>query len=438
MAQVGLMVEQRGALAMTPALQQAIGFLALSNVDLSARLADLQGRNEALAQMIEAQPAQWLSLMRPVAPPKSAKGAVPAAPMGLGSVDHERLVQRDPGLIAHVADQLPLLVRRTSDRPIAEAFLMALEPSGWLGDSLEQIAAAARVSVDQARDVLRQLQGAEPTGLFARSLAECLQLQARELGLLTPSFQRLLDHLSLLAAGKHEELADLCGCDGDEVQAMARALRKLNPKPGAAYSGQAAPPVPPDLILQRDGDGWLIELNAATTPSLRISAKGAPPEAPPETLREAKMLIQALERRNATILSIASEIILRQDSHLRGLGAVSALTINDLASVTGLHRSTVSRVTAALVMKTPGRTLHLRALLCAAAPQSRQQEDALSVRAVLDRMTAIVAAEDKAKPLSDAAIAKVLLPEGAALARRTVAKYRALAGIPARSARRKA
>jgi RNA polymerase sigma-54 factor len=175
-------------------------------------------------------------------------------------------------------------------------------------------------------------------------------------------------------------------------------------------------------------------LNATTTPSLRITAKGAAPEA----LREAKMLVQALERRNATILMIASEIIHRQDSHLRGMGALSALTINDLASATGLHRSTVSRVTAALVMKTPGRTLRLRALLCAAAPQSRQLEDPLSVQAVLDRMTAIVAAEDKAKPLSDADIAKVLLPEGAALARRTVAKYRGLAGIPARSARRKA
>lgn len=434
MGNVGLTVEQRGSLAMTPALQQAIGFLALSNVDLSARLVDLQARNGTLAQAVEAQPAQWLSLMRPIAPPKSAKGAAPSARMGLGSVDHDRVGQGDSGLMAHVSQQLPLLVRCTSDLPIAEAFLMALEPSGWLGESLEQIADAARVSVDQAREVLRQLQGAEPTGIFARSLAECLLLQARELGLLTPAFQCLLDNLPLLAAGRLEDLADLCGCDGEEVQAMARALRRLNPKPGAAFSGQAPPPMPPDLVLQRDGDGWLVELNATTTPSLRITAKGAAPEA----LREAKMLVQALERRNATILMIASEIIHRQDSHLRGMGALSALTINDLASATGLHRSTVSRVTAALVMKTPGRTLRLRALLCAAAPQSRQLEDPLSVQAVLDRMTAIVAAEDKAKPLSDADIAKVLLPEGAALARRTVAKYRGLAGIPARSARRKA
>lgn len=434
MGQVGLTVEQRGALAMTPALQQAIGFLAMSNVDLSARLADLRGRNAALARTIEERPSQWLSLIRPVSPPGAAKAPSPVSHVELGGVDQDRVAQGDPGLIAHVSRQLPLLLRRTSDLPIAEAFLMSLEPTGWLGESVERIAQRAGVSVERADAVLLQLQAAEPTGLFARSLAECLRLQARETGLATPAFERLLENLPLLAEGKLDDLVTLCGCDLDGVHRMVRALRRLNPKPGAAFSGQAAPALPPDLILQRDGEGWLVELNAATTPSLHIAPDGGPPDA----RREARMLIQALERRNATVLSIAAEIVQRQDAHLRGAGPIAALTINDLAAATGLHRSTVSRVTAALVMKIPGRTLGLRDLLCAAAPQTRQLDDPHSVRAVLDRMKAIVAAEDKSKPLTDAEIATILLPEGAALARRTVAKYRSLAGIPSRSARREA
>ena len=434
MGKVALTVEQRGALAMTPALQQAIGFLALSNVDLSARLADLRRQSDALAQVVEDRPAQWLSLMRSVSAPGAAKGAMPLSQRGLGGSESDRIVQGDPGLVAHVSAQIPLLLRKKSDRPIAEALLMALEPSGWLGESVAQIAEAMGVPIARVEDVLSQVQGAEPTGLFARSLAECLLLQARERGLLTPAFQRLLDHLPMLAAGKLDDLADLCGCDLEALQGMVRALRQLNPKPGAAFCDAPVPALPPDLVLERDGEGWLVTLNAATTPSLHLSADGGPPGA----RREAKTLIQAIERRNATVLSIAAEIVQRQDAHLRGLGAIAVLTINDLAAATGFHRSTVSRVTAALVMKIPRRTLRLRDLMCAAAPQTRHLEDPQSVRAVLDRMKALVAEEDPASPLTDAAIAEILLPEGAALARRTVAKYRSLAGIPARSARRKA
>lgn len=427
-------LKQRGVLAMTPALRQAIGFLALSNTELSARLADLQAQNAALAPSPEAEPEAWLGLMRQISPPFDRRPGPPPDPQGaVGGFDTDRIAEGDPGLIAHVGAQLPLLVRDPADRPVAQAFLQALEPSGWLGADLADIAAEARVPVARAEKVLRQLQAAEPTGLFARSLAECLQLQAEEQGLLTPAFLRMLENLPLLAAGDIDALATACGCDQDAVLTMARALRRMNPKPGAAFSQAPAPARAPDLVLRRDGEGWIVELNAQTAPSLRLTGSGAPPEA----LREARALVQALERRHATVLAIAAEIVARQDAHLRGSGPLAALTINDLAAATGMHRSTVSRVTAALYLKTPKRTLRLRDLMCASAPAARRLEDPLSVDAVLERMRAIVAAENPARPLSDAAIAERLLPEGAALARRTVAKYRGLAGIPPRASRRR-
>ena len=428
-------LKQRGVLAMTPVLRQAIGFLAMSNSDLSARLADLQLENESLVSAPATGSEAWLKLMRQVAPPACRVTRGPAERQaGAGGLDTDRIAAGDHGLIAHVTAQLPLLVRDRADWPLAEVFLRALEPSGWLGVGLDEIAAEAGVAMAHAEAVLSQLQAAEPTGLFARSLAECLRLQAAEQKLLTPSFGRMLEHLPLLATGEIEALAEVCDCAREEVLSMARALRRMNPKPGAAFSQAAAPEHPPDLILRRDGAGWLVELNGQTTPALTV-AQGA---ARPEALREARALVQALERRHAMVLAIASEIVGRQDAFLRGQGPLAALTINDLAAATGLHRSTVSRVTAALHMRTPRRTLCLRDLLCASAPAARRQEDPLSVQSVLERMRQIVAAEDPARPLSDAAIAERLLPEGAALARRTVAKYRGLAGIPPRAARRRA
>jgi RNA polymerase sigma-54 factor len=437
MTELGFGMKQRGALAMTPALRQAIGFLALSNADLSARLADLQA---AVAVIVSAKtvPGAWPALVRHVDPPPgdSARPHRREHPAP-GGLDTDRIAEAAPGLVAHVEAQLPLLVRAAADRPVAEAFLRAVEPSGWLGASLDEVAAEAGCSLVRAEAVLRKLQAAEPAGLFARSLAECLALQAEDRGLASPAFSLLLRNLPLLAAGRMDALEEACGCGAAEMAAMVRALRQMNPKPGAAFEQGAQPiPRPPDLVLRRDGAGWLLELNAETTPLLRLSA-GA--EAAPEALRQARALTQALERRHATVLSIAAELVARQDAHLRDAATPpAAVTINEVAASVGVHRSTVSRVTAALTMALPRRTISLRALISAPAPAARRTEDPPSVQAVLQRMQAIVAAEDPLRPLADAEIARLLLADGAALARRTVVKYRGLAGIPPRGERRRA
>lgn len=429
-------LRQRTTLAMTPELRQAIGFLALSNADLSARLADLSAASAVLQSGGDAEPANWFTLVRQIMPPSPAGHRQPPdLPAGPGGFDAERLPLADAGLVAHVEAQLPFLLRNREDRRIAQSFLLALEPSGWLSASVPDIAAEAGCSADRADAVLRQLQAAEPTGLFARSLAECLALQAEEQGHLTPAFAAMLRNLPMLAAGDTGALAAACGCGVDDVLRMARTLRRLNPKPGAAFSQTPVVGRPPDLILRREGGGWLLELNAQTVPVLRLETGK---EAPPDALREARALIQAVERRHATVLHIATEIVARQDAFLRGHAPLAALTINDLALATGLHRSTVSRVTAALTLSMPGRMVGLRALLCASAPAARRQEEPLSVQAVLERMRLIVASEDPASPFTDDAIAGMLLPEGAALARRTVAKYRRLAGIPPGHVRRSA
>ena len=429
-------LKQRTSLAMTPVLREAIGFMVMSNTELSARLADLAVAGALVKVTSGAEAYNWFSLLRQIRPPTSGRhGQPPEVRSGPGGFDAERLPMADAGLVAHVEAQLALLVRDREDRRIAQSFLFALEPSGWLSVSLEEIAADARCSVSRAEMVLRQLQAAEPTGLFARSLAECLALQAEEQGHLTPAFAALLCNLPLLAAGDTEALAEACACDVGTVLDMARTLRRLNPKPGAAFSEATGVGTPCDLILRRDDGGWLLELNAQTAPALHI-ATGE--DASLHAVREARALIQAVERRHATVLNIATEIIARQDAFLRGNAPLAALTINDLASATGLHRSTVSRVTAAVTMALPNRTLGLRSLLCAPAPAARRQEESLSVQAVLERMRELVAKEDTANPLTDEALAKSLLAEGAALARRTVTKYRRLAGIPSRAARRHA
>lgn len=431
---VQLTLRQAGTMAMTAELRQAIAFLAMDNAALAEHLAGLA--NPHLT--IDRQPshrAAWLELCRVVPP---SRGAPPPGrgDWALTGTDRDQAAAA-PGLIAHVAAQLGLLLRDPRDHAIGRAFLEALEPSGWLAEPPEAVAVRAGCTPARAEAVLTLLQRAEPTGLFARGLADCLRLQAEEQGILTPAFATMLAHLPLVAEGDMDALALACGCDRAGAQAMVRALRGLDPKPGAAFGADAAPLRGPDLTLRPEGDGWLVALNDATLPAvlLRPGAPGA--EAATDALRAARALDHALRRRNETVLRVAAEIVARQTGLLRhGPEGMDALTLADVAQATGLHRSTISRVTAALTVALPRRTLPLRAFLCPRVTTRAGAASGPPRPALMQMLRAIVAEEDPAAPLSDDAIGRILAGRGAMLARRTVAKYRRLAGIPAREDRR--
>lgn len=429
--------QQTRALAMTARLRQAIGLLRLSNRQLSEHLETLAAANPHLALVPAPRltPApNWLDQL--LAPPPLA-GRAPPAPGSTSTASDaaERAVAGPPGLIEHVTAQLGLLVRDPADHPIAEAFVAALEPSGWLGAGVDEIARACRCPVTRAERVLAALQQVEPAGLFARSLAECLRLQAEDQGLFSEDFACLLDNLPLLARGDLAALARRCGCTSERLAEMLRALRAMNPKPGASFSDTPAPIVEPDLIVRREGGKWTVELNRSTLPAIEVREA---PEAPrDELLREAHWLQRAVARRNATTLRIAREVLARQSGFLeRGAQAMLPLTAADIAEATGLHLSTISRVTAGLMVATPRTTLGLRDFFSAARP-ALAGGAAVATARVLHEMRALIAAENRAAPLRDADIARHFEAAGVVLARRTVAKYRAALGIAGAAVRRK-
>ncbi len=431
---------QRRALSMTTRLRQAIGLLRLDNQQLSEHLSQLVASNPHITLTAAPRPVpapNWLDQFLAAPPPATAVMPPAVAPGGgLSSTDAaERATAPPPGLIEHVRAQIGLLVRAPADRPLAEAFLAALEPSGWLGASVEEIARHCRRSAADAERVLAALQQGEPAGLFARSLAECLRLQAQDQGLLSPDFACLLNHLPLLAKGALADLAARCDATPERLDEMLRALRAMNPKPGASFDAAAMPIREPDLIVRRERAVWTVELNRSTLPVITLCEA---PEAPRDPLwREAQWLVGALARRNATTLRIAREMLAHQTGFLeQGEQAMLPLCPADIARATGLHVSTISRVTAGLMVATPGPTLALRAFFSAARPTRNGGSDIATARLLHD-MRALIAAENPAEPLRDADIARHFEAEGVILARRTVAKYRGQLGIASASARRK-
>ncbi|WP_198402417.1 RNA polymerase factor sigma-54 [Rhodobacter sp. CZR27] len=423
---------QRQSLVVTAQLQQAICLLQMPNAELSS--------------FIEAQAEEnpFVELRLPPAPAPSV--ALPRTAAAVGD-DWDRIagLAADPGpsLYVHVGAEIARLGLTPAEAASAGVFLDALEPWGWLGQPLDVLALRAGLSEAEAEALLARLQGIEPRGLFARSLAECLRLQAEDQGLLTPLFSAVLGHLPLLAAADLRGICRACGCGMEELKLVLRQLRGLNPKPGALFDAAPSPQRPPDLVVSRSAEGWRVDLNRSTLPSVVVrddAAEGFARRAAPyvgERLSVARWLARAVEHRNQTTLKVGAEVVRRQKGFLdEGLSKMQPMTLREVADAIGVHESTVSRVTSGLMIATPQGTFPLKSFFTAALA-SREGDTSGSAAAVRHRIQKLVQAESPDDPLSDDAIARIISDEGVTLARRTVAKYREQLNIPSSVQRRR-
>ena len=326
--------------------------------------------------------------------------------------------------------QVPLLVRAVADRHIAESFVAALDANGWLRCSVADVAHDCGCTLARAEAVLDALQQAEPAGLFSRDLAECLRIQARDIGVLDPVFDRLLENLPFLAEGDLAAVAAKIGCDVDQVALMLRSIRRMNPKPGAAFDGDFAPISEPDIIVRHEAGRWTVELNRSTLPVVEVAQANTTSD----DLRDARWLVRAVSRRNATTLRIARALVAHQTAFVvHGVAHLRPLTLAELSAQTELHISTISRVTSGMMVALPRTTLPLRDFFAKAMGAAEGPTTA----AIRQEIARLVAKENPDAPLTDLEIQAVFAKTGVSLARRTVAKYRQSLRIAASTARRR-
>jgi len=355
----------------------------------------------------------------------------------------------EKSLIAHIEDQLPYLLSSQREHFIARYFLEAIEPSGWLGKSLDEIQIETNLDYVDLENVLTKLQGAEPTGLFARNLSECLRLQIIEKGLMCKGLSVLLDNLSLLGKGDLKSLMRKIDCDERKIKDFLVIIRSVDPKPGSVFLSETSNIHKPDLLVRKVGEDWVVDLNRSTLPSININEDYAKKLSPvardnskidgyaSQALSSARWLKRALEQRNITTLKITAEIIKRQKHFLeKGLDFLEPLSLKDIAIAVKMHESTVSRVTNGLMVSTPKGTFPLKSLFSVTI-ETDDKENSKSAAAVRNMIKKILNEEKGEKPLSDDLIAKMVSKNGVKLARRTVAKYREMLNIPSSSERKR-
>ncbi len=354
-----------------------------------------------------------------------------------------------PSLRDHLAEQARVDLA-AGDQATAALLIDRTDSNGYLDDyDAVEIAELGRTTVADVERVLGCLQTFDPPGVCARSLAECLRLQLQGRTQAPPKLDLLIDHLDLVAARSERKLCNALDVSADELRDLLRALRSLNPKPGAAYGDEREFLGAPDIIATPDGDDWRIELNPACFPRIYADRAGyrearAQMRSTPDdgTLtrkwQEAAWLVRALRQRAQSIYRVASVLIRLQDRYVRsGVEQRRPLTLRQVADMVDLHESTVSRVVANKSMATPRGTLPLRSFFdrSLGGADGRAPHSPGAVRA---QILALVNAEGPEQPpYSDQQIVDVLAESGIQVARRTVAKYRSMLQIPTSAQRQR-
>lgn len=358
---------------------------------------------------------------------------------------------REETLAEHLERQIAMSDIPAEDHALAEMLIGNLNDDGMFIGSLPDIEMVSGESREHILRVLAAIRRFDPPGCGARDLRECLlaQMDRFEDSPWEDEIRKLIEsHLEDVAAGNEQKILKSLGVTHDEYLVICRELRTLDPRPGRAFVGSGTPNriVKPEVHAVRVKGRWVAEVDDRSLPDIRISPTYIKMLESPSTDRETKeylrervaaahLLVDAIEHREETIRMISQEIFDRQPGFFTdGLKGLKPLTMQEVAEKVGVHPTTVSRTVNDKYVSTPKGTVELRRFFT----QGFEMADGEIVTkdAVHEALQRLVDGEDKAHPLSDEALAAKLKGQGYVVARRTVAKYRGILGIPGTSERR--
>ena len=344
-------------------------------------------------------------------------------------------ITQPKSLQEHLLSQVPLSELSEADRPVVELIVGSINDDGYLITSIDDIAQGTGFSRDRLEELLHIVQEFDPVGVGARDIRECLLLQLRRLGKgESPAATVVANHLDDLGAKRYANVARALKITVDEVQQIARFLATLEPKPGRLFTAEEPSYVLPEVQVQKVGGEYVIVLNRDQIPHLLISKHYRQlmedPNTTPEVtayirdkIRAGTLLIKSIQQRQQTIYRIAVEIVRVQRDFLeQGVSELRPLTMVEIASILGIHETTVSRALANKYMQTPRGTFEMKYFFTPGFKTSDGKE--ISNKTIKDTISTLVAEEDAINPLSDQAMVAKLKEQGITVARRTIAKYR--------------
>jgi len=364
--------------------------------------------------------------------------------------DYENFVSKALSLWERLDWQANMTFFDPKEKEIAQYIIGNIDEDGYLTTSPGDISNSMKVSVDKVEQVRKKIMKFDPVGVGSLSLKEALLVQLDYLETENANLRNIIEnHLDLLEGSRYEELSKSLNISLSEIKEIIGEIKKLNPKPGRKYTQERTQYIVPDIIVEKTDDHYTIKVNNEGIPRIRISkyyrkliarASKDNPEAYEflkAKMKKAFWFLRSLDQRNNTIYKVADFIVNKQKDFIeKGLDYIKPLTLIELAQEIGVHESTVGRVVANKHMMTPRGIFPLKYFFHKALSGDYGEE--ISTLRIKKRMKKLIENEDRKNPLSDDEISSVLAKENFNIARRTVAKYRKqLAILPSHIRKRK-
>lgn len=339
----------------------------------------------------------------------------------------------------------------------------SIDDDGYLRRDLESVADDIAFSLgiettpEELEGLLLTIQRMEPAGVGSRNLQECLVRQMESRPLDTPArklaMRILQDHFTEFSKKHYEKLMSRLGVSEDRFRDAIEEITHLSPKPGNLHtedSGDAVPYIIPDFILDNQNGHLDLRMNSGNLPEVRVSRRyvdmmkemttdngAAKRDQDKETVQfvkskidSAKWLISAIKQRQDTLMRTMNEIFNYQREYFEDgdMSKLRPMILKDIADRTDLDVSTISRVVNSKYIQTHFGIIPLKQLFSEAMQTDSGEE--VSSYEIKNILSECIKDEDKRKPLTDEVLMDILNEKGYRIARRTVAKYREMLGIP--------
>ena len=470
------------SLTLTPAQIQAIKMLELTGLELEGRIERELEENPALEENDEA-PAQE----DPENSDRSAEGDDQDWELGeyateddipdykLRELQERQSVREEipfaagaPSLDEYLMEQLALVTPlEGTRREIARYIIGNIDEDGYLTRSVEEIEddllfkAGLSVSPEEITELIGLVKTLEPAGIGARDLRESLLLQIERLpraALHQEAQQMIAHHYEDFVNKRFDRLCASLGVSEERLSELYTFISHLSPKPASGYGddseGRFMHVTPDFIVTERDGELLVSLVGERDLPPLRLSPtylalleqhKGQRDTSRQSReamtflrhkVEQARWFIDAIHQREETLRKTMTAIVAHQRAFFLS-GEVSALRpmiLRDIAEVTGLDISTISRVSNSKSVQTDYGVYMLKFFFGEGI--LNEEGESISTREVREALAELIAQEDKRQPLSDEQLTQLLSERGYPIARRTVAKYREQLRLPIARLRR--
>ena len=378
--------------------------------------------------------------------------------------DKQRPVYLTEGrsLQEYLVEQLGYRNLPERDLRLAVYLIGSIDEDGYLRRDLESVAddIAFTMGLETTAGELERLLGIihelEPAGIGARDLRECLLLQMAQMPINTRprrlARKILTNYFDEFVKKHYEKLMARLQISEDDFREAIAEIRRLSPKPGNLYAEggtDTTPYIIPDFLLDYQDGRFTLSLNSYNVPEVRVNRRymemiremvgsdGRVREKDKEAIQfvknkidSAKWFISAIKQRHDTLMRTMQTILDYQQEYFKDgdKSKLRPMILKDIADRTGLDVSTISRVVNSKYVQTQFGIILLKSLFSEAMQtDSGEEVSSYEIKNILQQC---IDEEDKRRPLTDETLMDILNSKGYRIARRTVAKYREMLGIP--------